>query len=171
MSDKSFDVIVEEIRTNAVKLKDSVTKFTKQTFKKTNSSIGVAKLKFTLNEVETSMEKAYADIGKDVYKQYLNDEPFTEDIIEKCGVVEKYMSEIQKLKEKIAAEKDAVICENCMSMNSADSVYCSKCGYKLNNNSDNAQTFYEDEAEEYEDGTYDEPEVIEIKPKKEDHID
>ncbi len=131
MQERNVDVVIDELRRRAGRVKDEVTRLTKSTVKKTNAAIGVTKLRFALNEVEESVRKAYEEIGKAVFEEYLADEPFTEDIIEKCMVVEKYKEEIASLKEKIAAEKESSICPKCGAVNPDGNLYCAKCGEKL----------------------------------------
>ncbi len=160
MREMNVEAVIEDIRRRAGKVMDGVTDFTKTTAKRTNSVIGVTKLRFAKNEIEESIAKTYEEIGKAVFAEYTDDEPFSEDIIEKCIVVEKYMAELQSVKEKIAACTDSVLCAECGAKNAADSVYCSKCGKKI------VKEDYHEEFEDYDEYTEEEPSVIEIKPKK-----
>ena len=64
---------------------------------------------------------------------------------EMCESIDELIKEKADLNEKLADLKDTVKCSDCGKNNSADAIYCTKCGAKLNNTIKNNNIEFEDE--------------------------
>ena len=112
-------------------LRKTVAKTTKDVVKVSGDAVEFTKLKFKIGELNDKIDKAYNEIGKQVYKSSI-DEQFDADFVnEKCEYITNIKNECCKLEEELAILTNKKNCANCDFKNSSDAVYCSKCGELL----------------------------------------
>ncbi|MCR4925575.1 MAG: hypothetical protein K5917_04720 [Clostridiales bacterium] len=97
---------------------------------KTQELVSYSKKKLSCIELENELQRNYAKLGK-VYFALLQEAD------EKSTEVEELISEINRLEEELTECKkqdcteNSKYCTQCGSENSAESVFCCKCGHKL----------------------------------------
>lgn len=126
-----IDNISQKVKTVASNVIDETGKMTKSVVKKSESFIEQSKLKFAQNDIEKKMNDVYAAIGKYVYEQHREGVEFTDVVGENCSVLDELNDELKEIKVQIADVKNSVICSECENLNSAENLYCAKCGAKL----------------------------------------
>lgn len=165
-----MDELFDKLKDGASKAKDSAEKIAKKVAQRTSNVINQTKLTFAVNEAQSKIKDAYADIGKMMYEKHLDgvetEELFT-DLFEQ---IDKLMDEVSMLNDKIAELKNSLKCPECGAYNSVEAEYCSKCGAQIKSDEETEEiTLDVDEAFEAAD-TIDAAEVdedvITINPKK-----
>lgn len=69
--------------------------------KKTGELVEDAKTKYSIFDLKNEIEKAYGEIGKEIYAAYKEDRNAAEFIEEKCAAIDKLNAEIEELKQKL----------------------------------------------------------------------
>ena len=116
--------------------KESGKKFAKIAIDKTTNAVDITKLNLAKNEADSKANKLYAKIGEMIYDRYSSGSDFDSDIAEILVEIDKFKAESDELKEQIAALKSTSSCPNCQQQNDKSSEYCSKCGAKLTENTE-----------------------------------
>ncbi len=88
---------------------------------------GVAKLKLDIKSKEDALSKQYMELGKKYYEMHKEGETPEEDIT----AISTLINEIADLKEEVLKTQGSCQCPNCGSVLSAGTVFCSKCGAKI----------------------------------------
>ena len=98
---------------------------------KTVTTVEVQKLKLKALKVDSELSKLYEKLGR----LYAKELKFRDDLPEELSLiiedVEKKRSEIETIKEQIAAFKGGVACGECGYLNDSNVDFCAKCGTKL----------------------------------------
>lgn len=126
-----IDNISKKVKTVASDVFGETKKVTKSVVKKSESFIEQSKLKLAQNDIEKKMNDVYAAIGKYVYEQHMAGAEFTDEVGENCAALDELSDELNEINAQLAEAKSAVICPECSSLNSVESLYCSKCGARL----------------------------------------
>lgn len=121
----------EQFKEGAERAKNEAAKFGRQVAEKFNNAVGVTKLNYSIHETEIKIEEIYASIGKGVYGKYKNGEDVSADMTDLCVKVDELNSDIESMRDKIAALRKFVKCPQCGTMNSNEAAFCSKCGAGL----------------------------------------
>ncbi len=120
MSEKLFNQIVKTARSTSA----SVSKKAEEVFETT-------KLKVSIADMQNEVESIYTDIGKLVYKAFVENEAPSEEINDKCSQISDILVQIEEVKDKIKASKNLTVCPNCNAAVDANSKFCAACGTKL----------------------------------------
>lgn len=112
-------------------IKNKVTHTAKKALKKSNEMVEVTKLNVSVADKTAQKNKALQEIGKIIYDSYKTGNAIDEEIEEKCKEIDEIEDDIKQLKDKIKKTKNVKVCDYCNEENTANSVYCSKCGTKL----------------------------------------
>lgn len=119
-----------------------------ETGKKTTSVVEISKLKISAVKINGEIDELYRKLGSLVYdmKKIDADNPI---VIDSCiEEIDTLKQKLNYVDQKIAENKNVVICHICGSTNVADSIFCSKCGSEVKNkakeNTDQAQSMSED---------------------------
>lgn len=86
------------------------------------------KMKNKIAGEERQIQKIMADLGKILYKRYLDGVPVEEAQRVLCEQVDQRMERISRLKEGLAGVKGRKICPSCGSSVDGDAAFCSHCG-------------------------------------------
>lgn len=131
-------------------IKDTITKTGKSAVKKTKDLAGIAKLTAEIEETESLLEDAYADIGKkycSIHDKDIADEHFSVNI----ATVNTLQEHIKELKIQRLNLRGKVICEGCSNSVSDEFSYCPHCGQKLPEKlQDDNEDFFEEKDTEIE---------------------
>ena len=155
-----MDDFLDKLKDGAGKAKDGAERLAKEVAKRTSNAITHTKLSFAINEVQNKVKDTCSEIGKLVYKKYLDGEDFPEELSSFLTQIDALMEEENALTDKLNELKKSIVCPNCGAKNAAGSKFCSACGELLNSDDDFAE---EDISESYDD---DDDDVIIIEPKK-----
>lgn len=135
-----MDEIFEKLKSGANKFKSEAAKVTKQVVRKTNDAVSQTKLSFAINETENKIAEIYEEMGRSVYRKYLDNGEICEDMAESCAKVDKLLAEIDDLKEKVAELKNSVKCKSCGKYSKSGASYCSSCGAELKKEAEDTET-------------------------------
>ncbi len=114
------------------KLKETVAGATKTAVDKSNEIVEVTKIKFAIRDMENETEKLLREIGEAVYNSVKSGNDPSEIIEAHCKEIDTKYEEITALREKLRAYKNIKLCSGCGCEVAEDSVFCSKCGEKMN---------------------------------------
>lgn len=107
-----------------------VTETAKAAAKKSSELVEVTKLNMSIGTEENKIEKAYAEIGKLVYKAYSEGENVGDTFKEYCEKIEASEEAIKGCKQKILELKNIKVCPSCGVELEMDILFCPKCGTK-----------------------------------------
>lgn len=88
----------------------------------------VQKLRNKISIANRAVEKAKADLGNMIYKQYVKGGKLPENQKVLCEKIDEYMHQIQTCEDAIADIKGMKICPSCEQKVSADASFCPNCG-------------------------------------------
>lgn len=157
-----MDELFDKIKDGASKAKDGASKIAKEVAKRTTNAIAITKLSFSVNEAQSKIKDIYTEIGKSLYTKHLDGNDYAE-FEDELAQIDKLMTEIETLNDKIAELKNSLKCRECGALNPNTSDYCAKCGSVLPKESN------DDDVEEdsvFADDSDDDEEVIIITPQK-----
>ena len=97
---------------------------------KSGKLIEDAKLKISVSDQETDIEKIYDEIGKTVYDLYISGEDVGKVFSKECKKIDKLNNEINDMNKKILYNKGLRICQNCKETIPLESTFCQNCGQK-----------------------------------------
>ena len=99
--------------------------------KKTNSIVDYSKLKFTASGLSNEIRKKYQTLGEEVYacsKIGVEDSMSIELLIKE---IDELKAQLQTTNEYITAARHKIICPSCKAELDKDSLFCNKCGAKI----------------------------------------
>ena len=102
---------------------------------KTGKAIDVSKLKLSECELKNEISKEFENLGKIVYnseKLKIDDER----IKNKIDAISILYDQLNEVSGQIADIKQKRVCPNCSAVNSAEMLYCGKCGCKISTECD-----------------------------------
>ncbi len=105
----------------------------------------IASLRGQINGVNTEIKKNYIRIGEAYFEAY-KDSEVTCEFEESVQAIRDAKKAVEELEKKIRDLKGDVKCTGCDSLVPADSVFCPKCGTKL----ETEPEFFDEEDEEAE---------------------
>lgn len=100
--------------------------------KKTNDIVDYSKLRFTASGLVNEIRKKYQTLGEEVYtasKIGSDDSQAIELLIQE---IDELKVQLQSTNELIMAAKNKMTCPVCKSILTKDSLFCNKCGSKIN---------------------------------------
>ncbi len=119
---------MQEYVENAKKV---LTSATKKVLRKSSEIYETTKVSLKISSLKSDIDAKYAEIGKAAYKSYKGEE-ISSDAAEKLFMeIDKINDEIAELSQKLSDMKDVVICPECGSEISKDSMFCANCGERI----------------------------------------
>ena len=125
-----MEEIWEQIKEQAVKVKDSAVQLTQKFIGKTNNVVDQTKIKFAMSDTQSKMEDIFTKIGSAVYKSH-TDGVEAPEFTEIFAKLDDLKHEYEDLKEQLCRLQDTKQCPKCNTYNNNENDYCSKCGYRF----------------------------------------
>ena len=97
---------------------------------KSGKFIADTKLKISISDKETDIEKIYENMGKAIYEQYKSGEDVGKDFTKECKNIDKMKKEIDEMNKTILYNKELRICESCGEVIPLEATFCAMCGSK-----------------------------------------
>ncbi|MDD3303514.1 MAG: zinc ribbon domain-containing protein [Clostridia bacterium] len=89
-----------------------------------------AKLKLSIADKETEIEKVYEEMGKTIYDSYKNGEDIGKVFTKEAKKIDKFLAEIDDMNKKILFNKGLRACDSCGEIISNECTFCQSCGKK-----------------------------------------
>jgi hypothetical protein len=99
--------------------------------KKTVELVEITKLSLAISDAKKKIDKIFCEMGKIIYDAVKDDSDCTDEIKAKALIVDDHIVMLNQLNEKLAHIKCMKKCAACCADNQKVSVYCHKCGAKL----------------------------------------
>lgn len=115
--------------------------------KKTEETVEVQKIKSQIRVMERNNDRDLQDIGKMVYERYQKGLEVDTEFMELCEAISERETNIDDCKKQVAKIKGLDVCPSCKSHVEANTVFCPKCGVKIDEDACEEADF-EDEFEE-----------------------
>ncbi|MGE4282716.1 MAG: zinc-ribbon domain-containing protein [Clostridia bacterium] len=112
-------------------IKNKVTETAKNVMKKSNEIIEVTKLNMSIGDAQTRIDSLLKEIGQIIYDAYQDGDIFADELMDKCKQAEEEFEKVREIKEKVAQFKKVKLCPRCDKENNIDAAYCSKCGFRI----------------------------------------
>ena len=113
------------------KVKDTATKTAKVAKEKSTELYEIAKLSFSINELEAKIDKLFKNSGMLVYREYENGVELPEDILIMMQDIDSKFKDVEALKTEINQIKNVSACPECNRTNPNDANFCLHCGKPL----------------------------------------
>lgn len=99
--------------------------------KKTGEAVTIQKQKFDIGTEENKVSKLYEKLGKIYFESFKDTQVENEEMSGLIEEIKEKNKKIELLKEEINTLKNKRVCPNCSTSIDKASVFCSKCGTKL----------------------------------------
>lgn len=103
--------------------------------KKTEETVEVQKVKSQIRVMERNNDRDLQDIGKMVYERYQKGLEVDAEFLELCEAISERDESIEEQKKQVAKIRGLDVCPSCKSHVEANTVYCPKCGVKIDEDS------------------------------------
>jgi hypothetical protein len=113
------------------KFTSKVSDTAKAAARKSGELVEVTKLNAAINQESEKIEKGYKAIGKIIFEKYTNGNKFTDDIKAICDEIDEINSSIQGMRDRVNDLKNIILCKNCGNELEEETIYCPKCGVKV----------------------------------------
>ncbi len=97
---------------------------------KSGKLINDAKLKISISEIESDIQKTYEDMGKTVYELYKSGDDVGKGFTKECKKIDKMKKDIEEKNKTILYNKGLRSCEECGEIISTEAAFCANCGKK-----------------------------------------
>lgn len=115
--------------------------------KKTEETVEVQKIKSQIRVMERNNDRDLQDIGKMVYERYQKGKEVDAEFVELCEAISEREESIDDCKKQVAEIKGLDVCPSCKAHVEANTVFCPKCGVKIEEDCCE-ETEFEDEFED-----------------------
>lgn len=120
--------------------------------KKTEAFLEMQKIRAQILSAQRTVERSYKDLGELVYQRFDAGEGVDCEVAVICEDISQLLMSISEMKSDLAAKRGKKICPVCEAEVDAASIYCMKCGSKIED------VVVEDEMDE---DIFEEEEVVE----------
>lgn len=114
-------------------VKDMISKTAKDAAKVSGTAVEYTKSKFKLSEVNHKINEKYAQIGKMVYSTSIGEDVDSDEIEKICSEIANLLKEAEAYEDAANKAANKKVCPNCGAAVSGKSVFCNKCGNKIDN--------------------------------------
>lgn len=114
---------------------------------KTGEMLEEQKIKSQIRTLKKGNNRDFGDMGKMIYEQFKNGEQVDAPFAELCENIKQREASIEEYNKQIAQLKGFDVCKNCQTGLEPGTVFCPKCGTKVNEEVEDEDVF-EDETEE-----------------------
>lgn len=102
--------------------------------KKTKEVTDIAKLTGTIKSLENQKQECFAELGKFFYEYQKTNPVNDKEVTEILSKIQELSNQIYQYQEELKRRRGTVVCPNCNAEISRDSLFCSVCGAKVNEN-------------------------------------
>lgn len=99
--------------------------------KKSEELVEITKLNLAIGSDEDKIKKLFAEMGEELYRQYIVGKSFGEEFDLRCQNIKSLELNIEETKKKIQALKGTRICPACSASVDTEVSFCPACGKKL----------------------------------------
>ena len=100
--------------------------------KKTEDAVSVSKMKLDKASLESKLSKSYEMLGQICYQSFIDGEEFEHEAVKSLVEdITENIAELEQLDVKIQGYKNKKLCPKCHSAIDVNSVFCNKCGEKV----------------------------------------
>ena len=107
---------------------ETISKAAKDLGNRADSFVETQKIRAKILSEQKMIEKDFTDLGKIIYKKYVDGEPLDETMAEVCEDVTQRKISIAAYRETIAKMNGETICAACGASVPADAAFCMQCG-------------------------------------------
>lgn len=107
---------------------ETISKAAKDLGNRADSFVETQKIRAKILSEQKMIEKDFTDLGKIIYKKYVDGEPLDETMAEVCEDVTQRKIAIAAYRETIAKMNGETICDACGASVPADAAFCMQCG-------------------------------------------
>ena len=107
---------------------ETISKAAKDLGNRADSFVETQKIRAKILSEQKMIEKDFTDLGKIIYKKYVDGEPLDETMAEVCEDVTQRKIAIAAYRETIAKMNGETICAACGASGPADAAFCMQCG-------------------------------------------
>ena len=107
---------------------ETISKASKDLGNRADSFVETQKIRAKILSEQKMIEKDFTDLGKIIYKKYVDGEPLDETMAEVCEDVTQRKIAIAAYRETIAKMNGETICAACGASVPADAAFCMQCG-------------------------------------------
>ena len=107
---------------------ETISKAAKDLGNRADSFVETQKIRAKILSEQKMIEKDFTDLGKIIYKKYVDGEPLDETMAEVCEDVTQRKIAIAAYRETIAKMNGETICAACGASVPADAAFCMLCG-------------------------------------------
>lgn len=107
---------------------ETISKAAKDLGNRADSFVETQKIRAKILSEQKMIEKDFTDLGKMIYKKYVDGEPLDETMAEVCEDVTQRKIAIATHRETIAKMNGETICAACGASAPADAAFCMQCG-------------------------------------------
>lgn len=120
---------------------------------KTSEMVEEQKIRSQIRTLKKENNRDFGDIGKMIYEQYQNDEQIDAPFAELCENIKQREESIEEYKKQIAELKGFDVCKNCQTGLEPGTVFCPKCGTKVDESVVDVEFEEVDDEDVFEDET------------------
>lgn len=100
--------------------------------KKAGQIVDISKLRINAADLNNEINKRFEALGRVVYDTKKTDNDSTDLVAECVAAIDELYEQLDAVNEQLLATSKKFICKNCGEENRQGSVYCNRCGKKLN---------------------------------------
>lgn len=115
--------------------------------KKAGNVFDISKLKFNASSIRGEINKRCQELGEMVFDSKDGKEVSEELINAKFDEIKNLKNDLTAVNELLAAAKNLMICPVCSAVIANDSMFCNKCGTKIQPQNDETQSKQEENAD------------------------
>jgi len=123
--------IMEKVKATAMTAAEAAGKAADVASKKAGELLEVTKLNLQVFDLNTEIEIAFKEIGRNVYLTHTGADVDPQVIEEKISAIDEKYARIAEIKKDLASKKRTVVCPNCGKECEKDDIFCRICGTSL----------------------------------------
>ena len=114
----------DDVTSRAKEVIDSVSR-------KTGDFVGVQKLRLSVSDANSKINKLYRELGEAVYASSTDSNDYTETIENLISAIDVKKEELTYLQSQIDTKQNKRTCPSCGKTNDAKAAFCSACGTQI----------------------------------------
>ncbi len=112
-------------------VKEKLTTATRTAAKKSSEIVEITKLKASISDELSTVNKTLRSMGQALYEAYKTGEETDFSLEETCAELDEAYARIEELQARVAELKNTKICPTCKKEMERDAIFCSVCGERF----------------------------------------